>query len=83
LGLTHLFIYKPLPHQSLFVLARLLFPIHSHDEVVLDYKACNFANYRKFFIAVILTAISQDSKTSSSPRADFEDMRFNFLYWEC
>lgn len=42
---------------SLFILARLLFPIHDHEEVVLDYKAFYYVNYKKFFCAVIATAV--------------------------
>ncbi len=42
---------------NLFILARLLFPVFYPDETTLDYKEFYFANYRKFFFGVILTAI--------------------------
>jgi len=51
------FLFISLYPISLFILARLLFPIFNQDEVTLDYKTFYFDNYRKFFFVFILTAI--------------------------
>jgi hypothetical protein len=51
------FLFISLYPINLFILSRLLFPIHSHEEVVLDYKAFFMTNYRKFFFGVIISAL--------------------------
>ena len=51
------FLFIGLYPINLFILARLLFPLHDHEEVVLDYKSFYFSNYRKFFSIVIVSAI--------------------------
>ena len=51
------FLFISLYPINLFILARLLFPLHDHEEVVLDYKSFYFSNYRKFFSIVIVSAI--------------------------
>ncbi len=51
------FLFISLYPINLFILARLLFPLHSHEETILNYKEFYFSNYRKFFLGVIFTAI--------------------------
>lgn len=51
------FLFVSLYPINLFILARLLFPLHNHEETILNYKEFYFSNYRKFFLGVIFTAI--------------------------
>ena len=51
------FLFISLYPINLFILARLLFPLHDHEEVILDYKIFYYANYRKFFLGIILSAV--------------------------
>ncbi len=50
------FLFISLYPINLFILARLLFPLHDHEEVVLDYKSFYFSSYRKFFVIVMVSA---------------------------
>lgn len=50
------FLFISLYPINLFILARLLFPIHDHEEKTLDYKEFYFANYKKFFLVIIISA---------------------------
>lgn len=50
------FLFVSLYPINLFILAKLLFPLYNHEEVVIDYKVFYFENYRKFFVALIASA---------------------------
>lgn len=50
------FLFISLYPINLFILARLLFPLHDHEEVILDYKSFYFSNYRMFFFIVMVSA---------------------------
>lgn len=51
------FLFISLYPINLFILARLLFPLHHHDNSLLDYKTFYFNNYRKFFLVLIFSAL--------------------------
>lgn len=51
------FLFISLYPINLFILARLLFPLHHHEDVVLDYKKFYYDNFNKFFLVLILSAI--------------------------
>lgn len=51
------FLFISLYPINLFILARLLFPLFNHEEVVVNYKEFYFSHYRKFFLAIISSAI--------------------------
>lgn len=51
------FLFISLYPINLFIVARLLFPLHDHEEVILDYKNFYYTNYRKFFLGIILSAV--------------------------
>lgn len=66
------FIFISLYPINLFILARLLFPLHNHEEVVLDYKVFYFSNFRKFFLGVILSAILSGTENFIVSNRGFE-----------
>lgn len=50
------FLFISLYPINLFILARLLFPAHDHEDVELDYKKFYYSSYKKFFAAIICSA---------------------------
>lgn len=50
------FLFISLYPINLFILARLLFPAHSHNDIELDYKDFYLTNYKKFFVVIVCFA---------------------------